>query len=221
MAGIMNEAMIPWLIMFFVIFIAVSIIWKLIVGSKPKTQPLTKNQFERIVSDRIISCKLNRSKHQKWVNITGDSTHPQIKHYARIIGANADGRMAEILWRVKWYTPKRLNFISWNLIHNWDGREVWIECNGTQKDGYFFRALISRDHIRGTGMTIEEYDEEYLVYLSYLLEFQSTQDMMEQGSYEVMTAASHKERALGDMLIKPEYQMYEESDRDTPTEPEG
>jgi hypothetical protein len=221
MAGMLNEAMIPWLIMFFVIFIAVSIIWKLIVGSRPKTQPLTKNQFERLLSDRITSCKLNRNKTQKWVNITGDSTHPQIKHYARIIGANADARMAEILWRVKWYTPKRLNFIPWGLIDNWDGREVWINCNGTQKDGYFFRALISRDHVKGIQLTVEKYDKQYLTYLQYLLDFQATQDMMEQGSYEVITAASHKERPITDLMTKPEYQMYEESDRDMPVEPEG
>ena len=217
---IMSEEMIPWVIAFFAIFIAASLIWKFIVGSKPKTQPLTKNQFERILSDRTVSCKLNRIRHQKWINITGDSTHPEQKHYAKIVGANADGRMAEILWKVKWWTPKRLIFISWNLIQNWDGREVWFECNGTQKDGYFFRAIISRDHIKD-GETVQQYDDEYLKYLQYLIEFQATQDMIEQGSYETITAASHKERPLGDIFTKPEYQSYEESDRDMPVEPEG
>ncbi len=202
------------------IFIAASMLWKLIVGSKPKSQPITKNQFERIVSDRITSCKNNRIRHQKWINITGDSTHPQHKHYARIIGANADGRMAEILWKAKWHTPKRLTFIAWNLIHNWDGREVWLGCNGIQKDGYFFRAIISRDHIK-SGETIQQYDDEYLMYVQYLIGFQATQDMIEQGSYETITAASHKERPLGELFTKPEYQDYEESDRDMPVEPEG
>ena len=218
--ALMNEAMIPWLIAFFAIFIAVSVIWKLIVGSKPKTQPLTKNQFERILSDRTVSCKLNRIHHQKWINMTGDSTHPQRKHYAKIVGGNADGRMAEMLWKVKWWTPKRLIFISWNLIHNWDGKEVWVECNGTQKDGYFFRVPISRDHIK-SGETVQMYDDEYLRYLQYLIEFQATQDMIEQGSYETITAASHRERSLDQLFTKPEYQSYEESDRDMPTEPEG
>ena len=218
--GMLNEAMIPWLIALFAIIIAVSLIWKMIISSRPKTQPITKNQYERLLSDRTTSCKNNKVGHQKWISCTGDSTHPQRKHYAKIIGANADGRMAEILWRVKWYTPKRLAFIHWPLIHNWDGREIWIECNGLQKDGYFFRPLISRDHIKD-GEAVQQYDKVYFSYLEYLLEFQATQDMMEQGSYEVMTAASHKERALTDLLTKPEYQSYEESDRDMPVEPEG
>lgn len=219
-AGMLNEGMIPWLIALFAIVIAASMVWKMIIGSKPKTQPLTKNQYERLLSDRTTACKNNRVRHQKWINCTGDSTHPQRKHYAKIVGVNAEGRMAEILWKCKWHTPKRLNFVHWNLIHNWDGKEVWVECNGFQKDGYFFRPLISRDHTK-SGETIEQYDRKYLDYLQYLLEFQSTQDMMEQGSFEVMTAASHKERSLEQLLKTPEYQEYEESDRDMPVEPEG
>ena len=42
--GMLNEAMIPWLIALFAIIIAVSLIWKMIIGSRPKTQPITKNQ---------------------------------------------------------------------------------------------------------------------------------------------------------------------------------
>lgn len=218
--AIVSEGMIPWIIALMAIFIAVSLAWRLLVGSKPKSQPLTKNQFERLLADRTINCKNNRVAHQKWVNCTGDSTHPQRKHYAKIIGASADGRMAEILWRVKWHTPKRLNFVPWSLIHNWDGREIWIECNGFQKDGYFFRPLIARDHIK-SGETVEAYDQMYLDYLEYLLSFQAIQDMMEQGSYEVITAASHKDRPLPELFTKPEYQVFEESERDMPTEPEG
>ena len=221
MAGLFNESLIPIIIVMMIMFIAGSLIMRLIYGSRPKVQPMTKNQFERLLADRTTSAKLNRNRAQKWINITGDSTHPEIKHYAKIIGVNADGRMAEILWRVKWHTPKRLNFIPWELIDNWDGKEVWINCNGTQKDGYFFRALMSIDNIRGLGKSMEYFDSMYLEYVAYLLKFQATQDMLEQGAYETITAASHKERPLDQIFTKPEYLSYDESEQDIPVEPEG
>ena len=221
MAGFgIDSNLIPWIIVMFLIVIVFSLVWKWIYGSKPKVQPITKNQYERIVADLTASAKNNKIRIQKWLNFTGDSTHPPLRHYSKILGTVADGRMCVFLWRVKWYTPKRIYPVNWSLIDNFDGREVWVRGNGTQKDGYFFRTVISRDHIKD-GTSIEKYDIEYKNFIVILLKMQGIHDIMEQGAYEVMMASSHERRPAPTLLQKPEYADYEETYREPESELEG
>jgi len=220
MAFVIDEGLVIPLVIFFVIAIAVTWIVGKIISSKPKMQPITKNQYERLISDVHMSCRFNRIKNTKWLNITGDSVHPPIKHYAKYRGSEADARGAWIAWKVRWYTPKRVGPVTWDLLHNWGGREVWIDCNGFSKDGYFVTPIITRDHCK-SGQTPQEYDSVFNALIKARLGIQSLHDTFEQTSFEVMSAMAHRERPLEQLLQTPEYPIVEETERDMTTEPEG
>lgn len=220
MAFALDEGIVIPLIIFFVIAMAVTWIIGKIISSKPKTQPITKDQYQRLVSDVHTSCRLNRIKNTKWINTTGDSVHPPIRHYAKYRGSEADARGPWVAWKVKWWTPKRVGPVTWDLIHNWGGKELWIDCNGFAKDGYFVTPLITKDHCKSSS-TVEQYDAAFNYLIQARLGLQSLHDTFEQTSFEVMTAMAHKERRLEDLLQRQEYPVVEESEREMTPEPEG
>lgn len=220
MAFELNAALIIPIIIIFVLVMAVIFLVNRLLGMRPKIQPVTRNQYERLVADLLVSAKLNRVKNIKWINITGDSTHPPIRHYAKYCGSVSHPLMNVVVWRVRWFTPRRINPIHWDLVHLWGEREIWVDCNGFYKDGYFFRPILTRDRCED-GRTVEKYDHEFHEFIKLLIGIQSLDDTFEQVAYEVMSAMTHKERDLDQLLMKPEYPIYDESERDFPVEPEG
>jgi len=94
-----DSSMIMPIVIIGIIAAAAWILWKKF-ASKTKSQPITKDQYQRLISDLLTSCKLNRIKNTKWMNMTGDSNHPPIRHYAKYIGSVADARGVWLAWRV-------------------------------------------------------------------------------------------------------------------------
>lgn len=215
-----DSSMIMPIVIIVIIGAAAYIIWKRFLGAKPKTQPITKDQYQRLVSDLLTSCKLNRIKNTKWINITGDSHHPPIRRYAKYRGSVADARGIWIAWQVHWYTAKRIGPVTRDLIHAWGEREIWVDSNGFVKDGYFVTPVLTWDHCKH-GSTLEDYDAKFNFIIKVFLGIQSLHDTFEQRSYEVMSAMAHRERSMADLMVIPEYPEYKESDRDYPAEPEG
>lgn len=215
-----DSSMIMPVVILVIIGAGVYIIWKRFLGAKPKSQPITKDQYQRLVSDLLTSCKLNRIKNTKWMNMTGDSNHPPIRHYAKYIGSVADARGIWLAWRVKWYTAKRIGPVTRDLIHAWGEREIWVDCNGFVKDGYFVTPVLTWDHCKD-GAAVEDYDLRFNHLIKVFLGIQALHDTFEQSSYEVMSAMAHRERPMADLLTIPESVEYKESERDFPVEPEG
>jgi hypothetical protein len=217
--GISEDMIIP-IIILFVIVIAASFIMGKIYGSKPKQQPLAKNQYERMINDLTVSCKNNRIRNTKHISFTGDSTHPALPKYARYLGSVADARMFVIMWRVRWFTPKRLSPVDWSLVSNIGGKELFIDGNGFEKTGYFMKDIITREHIKA-GKDIHTYDNDFYEFIRVKLNEQGILDGAEQGQYEIMVAMSHKERSVDSLLTKREYPEIEESYREPEQELEG
>jgi len=196
-------------------------VWKYVMGSKKKSQPLTKDQFERLVSDKLIACKNNKVRITKWVDISGDSIHPMIRHYARYYGSVVEGRGMWLAWKVHWWTARRLGPVTWDLIENWGGRNLVINSNGFDKTGYFMFPALTSDICKTKRYTIEAYHNFFIEYIQTHLGMQSILDTMEQTKYEIQSAMAHKERSMVDLMMTPEEIQYQESPRDMPQEPEG
>lgn len=215
-----DSSMIMPIVIVAIVAMAAWILWKHFVGAKPKTQPITKDQYQRLVSDLHTSCKLNRIRNTKWINITGDSNHPPIRHFSKYKGSVADARGVWVEWQVKWYTAKRVGPVTRDLIHAWGEREIWVDCNGFVKDGYFVTPVLTWDHCKH-GRTVEQYDARFNHLIKVFLGIQALHDTFEQSSYEVMSAMAHRERPMAELMTIPESIEYKESERDFPTEPEG
>lgn len=196
-------------------------IWKYIMGSKKKSQAITKDQFQRLVADKLIACRNNRVRNTKWIDIAGDSIHPAIRHYARYYGSVVEGRAMWLAWKVHWWTARRLGPVTWDLVENWGGRNLVINSNGFDKVGYFMIPAITSDHCRGTPRTIEKYHTDFTEYIKAHLGLQSNYDTIEQTAYEIQSAMAHKERSMVDLMLTPEEVQYQTSEREMPQEPEG
>lgn len=215
-----DSSMIMPIVIIVIIGMAAYILWKKFIGVKSKSQPITKDQYQRLVSDLQTSCRNNRIKNTKWINVTGDSNHPPIRHYAKYLGSVADARGVWLAWRVKWWTAKRIGPVTRDLIDAWGEREIWIDSNGFVKDGYFVTPVLTWDHCKH-GTTLEQYDARFNHLIKVYLGIQALHDTFEQSSYEVMSAMAHRERPIAELLTIPEYPEYKESEREFPTEPEG
>ena len=214
-----DSSMIMPIVIIGIIAAAAWILWKKF-ASKTKSQPITKDQYQRLISDLLTSCKLNRIKNTKWMNMTGDSNHPPIRHYAKYIGSVADARGVWLAWRVRWFTSKRVGPVTRDLIHAWGEREIWVDCNGFVKDGYFVTPVLTWDHCK-SGRAVEDYDTKFNHLIKVFLGIQALHDTFEQSSYEVMSAMAHRERSMADLMVIPEDLEYKQSEREYPVEPEG
>jgi hypothetical protein len=214
-----DSSMIMPIVVIGIIAAAAWILWKKF-ASKTKSQPITKDQYQRLISDLLTSCKLNRIKNTKWMNMTGDSNHPPIRHFAKYIGSVADARGVWLAWRVRWFTSKRVGPVTRDLIHAWGEREIWVDCNGFVKDGYFVTPVLTWDHCKN-GRAVEDYDTRFNHLIKVFLGIQALHDTFEQSSYEVMSAMAHRERSMADLMVIPEDLEYKQSEREYPVEPEG
>jgi hypothetical protein len=214
-----DSSMIMPIVIIGIIAAAAWILWKKF-ASKTKSQPITKDQYQRLISDLLTSCKLNRIKNTKWMNMTGDSNHPPIRHYAKYIGSVADARGVWLAWRVRRFTSKRVGPVTRDLIHAWGEREIWVDCNGFVKDGYFVTPVLTWDHCK-SGRAVEDYDTRFNHLIKVFLGIQALHDTFEQSSYEVMSAMAHRERSMADLMVIPEDLEYKQSEREYPVEPEG
>ena len=214
-----DSSMIMPIVIIGIIAAAAWILWKKF-ASKTKSQPITKDQYQRLISDLLTSCKLNRIKNTKWMNMTGDSNHPPIRHYAKYIGSVADARGVWLAWRVRWFTSKREGPVTRDHIHAWGEREIWVDCNGFVKDGYFVTPVLTWDHCK-SGRAVEDYDTRFNHLIKVFLGIQALHDTFEQSSYEVMSAMAHRERSMADLMVIPEDLEYKQSEREYPVEPEG
>ena len=196
-----------------IIGMALFFIWKLL-KNQHKIQPITKNQYERLVADNIVSCKLNKMRNTKWIGITGDQCCPPIAKYIRYKGSNPHSRLVDILVK-RGTNPPRWFIVPWSLIENWGGKTVWINCNGFKKTDYFFRPVVPNDALID-GKPWTYYDELINEHIKILLEIQGHQDMMEQVQYETMSSASHRERAMNELQQKKESPEVTESDEYQP-----
>ena len=216
----LDSSMIMPIMVVVILAMAVYILYKKFIGAKSKTQPITKDQYQRLVSDLLISCKNNRIKNTKWINITGDSNHPSIRHYAKYIGSVADARGIWLAWRVKWWTAKRIGPVTRDLIQAWGEREIWVDSNGFVKDGYFATPILTWDHCKN-GKAIEDYDVQFNHLIKVFLKIQALHDTFEQTNYEIMSAMAHRERPMAELQTIPEWQEYKESEGEFPVEPGG
>jgi hypothetical protein len=174
-------------------------IWRLL-KKQHNVQVITKNQYERLVADNIVSCKLNRMPLTKWIGITGDSHTPPIKKYIRYKGSSPHSRMVDLLVK-RGANPARWFIVPWCLIENWGGRTIWINCTGFKKTDYFFRPIVPSDVIIN-GHPWTYYDNLINEHIKILLEIQGDQDMMEQVQYETISSAAHKDRSMSDIQSK-------------------
>lgn len=222
MAGFaIDQGMMMYIVVIMILAMAVIYLVNYILRSKPKTTAITKDQYQRLVADINVSARNNRIKNVKWVSFTGDSTHPALRKYAKYYGQVALPTALVLVWKVKWWTPKRIQIIPWPLVMNWNGTEFWIIGNGTLKDGYFFRTVIPRDYIID-GINAFEYDQMVDETILALLAEQGVHDVMEQSYFETMVATSSGSgRSRDDLLLKPDYMAIEEEPRDLGQEPEG
>lgn len=222
MAGLaIDQGMMMYIIVFFIMAIVIVYLVGYILKSKPKSTAITKDQYQRLVADLTVSGKNNRLRGIKWIQYSGDSTHPALEKYARYRGHIAHSNGLILLWKVKWYTPMRIQIVPWPLVANWNGPTFTIIGNGAIKDGYFFRTVIPRDYVID-GHTAYQYDRMVDDMIMLLLAEQGIHDVMEQSFFETMVATSSGSgRQREDLLMKPDYITVEEEPREMGQEPEG
>lgn len=216
-----DEGVIMPLVIVILIVIVVMFVWKAIVSSRSKVQPITKNQYERLQSDSLTSARLNRNRNTKYIGVTGDSRIPGNPKYLKYVGDNIDARIPELWGKAHWYTPKRWIIVPFALLNNIGGKTLWIKCTGFKKDGYFLKPIIPRDMVID-GKTHEYWDSLLNEYIGILLSSQSYQDLGEQIYFEQLYSATHETRTREELMTKREYPEYYEQDRTTYSdEPEG
>ena len=197
------------LLMIGLVILVIYFLWKTFFGNKKIRQAVTKDQWERLTSDMIISAKLGRRKGIKWIGLTGDKIHSAQPKYMKYRGSVVDGRMINIIGRVKFYTPLRWMVVHWDLARNVSGKTLWISANDMHKDGYVFRPLICRS-VMNSGHDQEYYDKLLFNYLAILFRVQGSSDITEQKYYETLSSMTHKERAIADLMQKNDQMQVEE-----------
>ena len=205
------SSMIMPLIIVGIIVFMVWYVWNLLYGNKKIQQPVTKDQWERLSTDIIISCKLNRVRGIKWIGLTGDKIHPPIPKYMKYRGSIADGRFLHLIGKVKFWTPTRWSAIHWDLVKNFGGRTLWICADGLQKDGYVFRPMICRSRMQ-SGHDQEYYDTRLMDHIKILFRMQGDSDTIEQKHFEILSSMAHKERSIADLMQKNDQMQVEEVD---------
>ena len=211
MAEVMDQSTMMLVMAVCIIGILLFVIYKM-WSNKPGMQVITKNQYERLNADFIASARHNRIPGVKWIGITGDSYHPQVKKFIRYLGDESDARVLNLLVGRGPFHPKRWLIVPWDLVENYGyGKTMFIRCNGIAKLDYFFRPIICKEHILGE-KTIAYYDKLINEYISTKLHLQAWQDEAEQIAYETLVSSAHRERPLTDIMQRRSSPKVEEDD---------